>query len=172
MDSIQFGCRFGQLVGFIFATHGEHPTKPSKAFRKWDGQTPYAVHPLWCATMLLAEPALPEELRVHGSEALLLHDVLEDTTEGLPVGTSEKVTSLVEDMTFSSSDEEMEKVWSKSDEVILLKLYDKVSNLLDGCWMSAEKRQKYVAHTLRLASRVERVYGQLNIIRITRAICE
>jgi (p)ppGpp synthase/HD superfamily hydrolase len=172
MDSLQFGRRFGRLVGFIFAAHGDHPTKPSKAVRKWDGQTPYAVHPLWCATMLLAEPTLSEDLRVRGSEALLLHDVLEDTTEGLPAGTSEEVAGLVRDMTFASSDVEMVEVWSKSDEVKLLKLYDKVSNLLDGSWMSAGKRQKYTAYTLKLADQVEPVYGQLNITRIARAMCE
>ena len=54
----------------------------------------------------------------------------------------------------------------------LLKLYDKVSNLLDGNWMKTEKWNIYVEHTLRLAGDVEHVYGTLNIVKIARAIAE
>jgi hypothetical protein len=51
-----------------------------------------------------------------------------------------------------------------------LKLYDKVSNLLDGKWMKAEKWNIYVEHTLRLASEVEQLFGELNIVKIATAI--
>ncbi len=160
------------LVSFIFQAHQDHATKPSKAVRKWDGKTPYGVHPTWCAMTLLTETSLSEEIRVIGSQALLLHDVLEDTTEDLPPGTSERVSALVAEMTFESSDEEMEKVWTRSRECKLLKLYDKTSNLLDGAWMSAEKRGRYVAYTLRLAEEVEQHFGaELNILKIARAVC-
>ena len=158
------------LIDFIFMAHAEMSTKPSKAVRKWDGKTPYGVHPTWCAMTLLTEVTLPEDIRATGAQALLLHDILEDTTAGLPDGVSSKVAQLVEDMTFASSDEEMRMVWSKSKEVKLFKLYDKVSNLLDGSWMSAEKHARYVAYTLRLCDEVERRYGALNIVQIARAI--
>ena len=159
------------LINYSFTAHAEKPTKPSKAVRKWDGRTPYAVHPLWCATTLLTETSLPEDLRMRGAKALLLHDVLEDTTAGLPEGLEPQVVSLVEGMTFASSEEEMEQVWSRSDEVKLLKLYDKISNLLDGSWMSHEKKGRYVAYTKRLLGEVERDYGLLNIVRIARSLC-
>lgn len=159
------------VIGYTLRAHAESPTKPSKAVRKWDGKTPYGIHPTWCAMTLLAETTLPEELREAGAQALLFHDILEDTTAGLPEGTSARVAELVEGMTFESSDEEMELVWSRSDEVKLLKLYDKVSNLLDGSWMSGEKRERYAGYLLRLCDAVEPIYGGLNIIRIARAIC-
>lgn len=52
----------------------------------------------------------------------------------------------------------------------LLKLFDKVSNLLDATWMKRDKWKAYVCHTLRLTDDVERAYGDLNIVRIARAI--
>lgn len=39
---------------------------------------------------------------------------------------------IVKEMTFSSFAEEVELLWEQSDTAKLLKLYDKVSNLLDG----------------------------------------
>lgn len=158
------------VIAYSVFSHAERPTKPSKAVRKWDGRTPYGVHPVWCGVTLLQETALPEEIREVGAEALLFHDLLEDTTVDLPEGTSPRVRELVEGMTFASSDEEMEKVWERSPEIILLKLYDKVSNLLDGVWMIPEKRERYRAYTYRLADDVESHYGILNIVRIARAL--
>ncbi len=162
-----------ELVSYEFFMHAERAKKPSKAVRKWDGVTPYGVHPAWCAMTLLHETALSEELRVRGAAALLFHDLLEDTTAGIPesLGCPEGARELVAGMTFESSDVEMAEVWSRSEEVKLFKLYDKVSNLLDGAWMSPEKRAKYAAYTLRLAEDVERNFGGLNIVRIARAIC-
>lgn len=144
--------------------------KPSKAVRKWDGQTPYSVHPIWCAMMILHETALPEDIRVDGSQALLFHDVIEDTLAELPAYLSERVKKLVADMTFESSDEEMLKVWDKPIEVKLFKLYDKVSNLMDASWMSEQKLKRYQEYTLKLAREVETVYGKLNIIKLAESI--
>jgi len=163
-------------VYFTLKAHGDCARKPSKAFRKWDGSTPYAVHPLWCATTLLHETALPEELRVRGAEALLYHDILEDTTLELVDfynrHTSVEVMRLVVDMTFKGgSSEEMLLVWQKSAEVRLLKLYDKVSNLLDAAaWMDAVKLERYRQYTRRLADDVAANFGELSIVKIARAI--
>lgn len=154
-----------------FLAHADAPTKPSKAVRKWDNKTPYGIHPTWCAMTILTETILSEELRVIGAQALLFHDVLEDTTAELPEIIPPKVVQLVKEMTFASSDEEMELIWSRSKEAMLLKLYDKVSNLLDGSWMSVEKRARYADYLSRLCDAVEPHYGNLNIIRIARAIC-
>lgn len=164
--------RFALEICFALYAHETQAKKPSKAVRKWDGKTPYGVHPLWCATTLLHETALPEDVRQRGAEALLYHDIPEDTTQTtLLEGTPSDVLQLVVDMTFAGgSAEEMELVWERSKEVRLLKLYDKVSNLLDGAWMDALKREKYQQYTRRLADDVALNYGELNIVRIARAL--
>jgi (p)ppGpp synthase/HD superfamily hydrolase len=160
-----------KAIAHAFRAHSYAPAEAHMAVRKWDSRTPYAVHPVWCAMTFLTETSLPEQLRIDGAKALLFHDLLEDTTADLPSDASKRVRELVAEMTFESSDEEMEKVWGRSRECRLLKLYDKVSNLLDGSWMDLEKRAKCVAYTRRLADDVARNYGLLNIVMITRAIC-
>lgn len=160
-----------RFVSFTFFVHAERPKKPSNMVRKWDRATPYGVHPVWCAMTFLHETMLSEEVRMRGALALLYHDILEDTVAALPGETSEKIRYLVREMTFESSGHEMVEIWSRDIEVKLLKLYDKVSNLMDGAWMSVEKRARYTAYTLRLADEVEQSYGALNIVRIVRAIC-
>lgn len=162
----------GGVIRDVFILHQNHARTERKATRRWDGKTPYAIHPVWCAMTLLAETSLPNELRENGAIALLFHDILEDTHADLPPGTSARVRDLVEEMTFESFTAEMELVWGRSQECLLLKLYDKVSNLLDGIWMSPEKHATYVSYTKRIASEVERTFGpNLNILRIARAIC-
>lgn len=160
------------LIAYTFRAHSEGATKQSKAVRKWDGKTPYAVHPIWCAMMILHETTLPEDLRQRGAAALLLHDILEDTTFGLPDDTPEDVRRLVHEMTFKSFNEETVEIWFKSDEARLLKLYDKVSNLLDGNWMSPDKRTGYLAYSLNLCMATRRVYGELNIMRMVLTLPE
>ena len=163
----------GRLVGLVVACfngHSHRPTKPSKAVRRWDGKTPYAIHPTWCSMTVLTETALSEVLRERLSQALLFHDFKEDTAASLPVGLAAGVETLVDLMTFESSDVEMEQVWTRGEEVLLAKLYDKVSNLLDGSWMSPEKRAKYCAYTMKLCEEVESLHGQLNITKMARAI--
>lgn len=155
---------------YTFQSHTNHATKPSKAVRKWDGQTPYGVHPIWCAMAILQEPMIAEELRTSAALALAYHDLLEDTTVQLPADTSQRVRDLVEHMTFTGMADEMAQIWSKTSEIWLLKLYDKVSNLLDGQWMTSEKAATYKAYTLELADRVEANFGTLNIVKIARAI--
>lgn len=160
-----------QAIAHAIHAHAYHSRKPKGAFRYWDGKTPYAVHPIWCATTLLAEPLLPEELRRDGALALLYHDVIEDTWLTLPPGTDPAVRRLTEELTFESFAEEKRLIWERSPEARLLKLYDKVSNLLDGVWMSAEKRASYAAYTQRLAKEALKRYGALNIVAISRSVC-
>lgn len=145
-------------------------------FRKWDGKTPYWVHPLWCAMTFLQETALPDSVnREHCFFALLFHDFLEDTDSVLPDWLPRESVGLVRCMTFSgevgSTEIEIKLIWARPQIVRLLKLYDKVSNLLDGSWMSDEKwNGQYVPYVLQLAKDVEQNYGDLNIVRIARAV--
>jgi hypothetical protein len=77
---------------------------------------------------------------------------------------------LVEEMTFTSFEEERENIWSRSERAQLLKLYDKVSNLLDATWMTDSEWDEYVTHTNRLTRLAVERFGELNIVRIARAI--
>lgn len=156
-------------VQYVLRAHTESPKKPRNAVRLADGKTPYYVHPLWCATTLLTEVSLPEIFRYEGATALLYHDVLEDTTAGLPDWLSERVVRMVHDLTFPGpSTVEMEQIWARSSEIRLLKLYDKLSNLLDGSWMSKEKRAQYSQYVEQLFTDVVKHYGELNITRLAR----
>ena len=98
------------------------------------------------------------------------HDTLEDTTQSLPATVPDHVVALVQGMTFPSFEEEQKYLWDRPQEIRLLKLFDKASNLLDATWMTRGKWNAYVRHTLRLADEVERLYGALNIVRIARAV--
>ena len=161
--------RLASLVDFAFRAHDQFANEPRKRFRKWDGRTPYAIYPVWCAMTTLTETTLPEEIRYHGALALLLHDVLEDTKAPLPSRLPPRVEALVEEKTFASFEEEHELIWGRSELCRLLTTYDKVSNLLDANWRT-NKRDLYVAYTLRLANEAEQRWGTLNIVRMARAI--
>ena len=162
---------FADHLQYIIRAHRDYATSPRKALRYWDVQTPYSIHPIWCAMTLLTETSLPKGVRENGSIAQLYHDVLEETTAKLPEDLPERTRYLVEQMTFpGGSSQEMEEIWNRENEVKLLKLYDKVSNLLDGTWMDSDKSQQYRDYTKRLMGEVEAAYGELNIVRIARAI--
>ena len=78
---------------------------------------------------------------------------------------------LVEEMTFLGFTDEQEKIWACRDVVKLLKLYDKVSILLDATWMKPEKWNHLVDYTLALRQFVLETYGDLNIVKIAGAVC-
>ncbi len=156
---------------YIIEAHTNKEKKPENRFRNWDNQTPYYIHPIWCATMIRQEQSLTEEVRLAGSQALLYHDVLEDTIAELPKWLSEDVKSLILNLTFNSSEDEWENLWKKDKRVRILKLYDKVSNMMDGVWMKPERRQQHQSHLRRLCEDVERNYGELNITRLARTLC-
>lgn len=158
-------------IGFVIEAHRDYPRKPSKAFRKWNGRTPYHIHPLWCATMLSTETALDDKTREEGAQALLYHDILEDTTRPLPDWLSPRVCYLIEQMTDKRGDIlTLKYLWKLEPEVRLYKLYDKVSNLLDGCWMDENKRTEMQGKTRRLCEDAEKNYGILNIIKLAKVM--
>ena len=159
-------------INNVTQAHNHFAKENSKRFRKWDGETPYYVHPLWCAMTIASETKLDKRTRDEGFQALLYHDLIEDTTLAIPEECKASVIPIIRDMTFESFNEEMEKIWGKPKEVRLYKLYDKINNLMDGEWMKPEKRRIYEEYTMRLCENVEREYGELNITRIARSILE
>jgi hypothetical protein len=152
--------------------HSHFPHTPRDAVRLWDNHTPYAIHPIWCAMTLLTETTLPQDIRYHGYLALLWHDTLEDTTLPLPNDIHPAVRQLVEEMTFANLDDEFVQVWTRSDTTKLLKLYDKVSQFLDGVWLRDVRWNQLLSHTHKLQTFVEATYGELNIVKIARAVCQ
>lgn len=167
------GAYITRAIRFLMDAHNDKARSPEKCFRKWDNETPYGIHPIWCAMAILHETKLVTELRWRGAIALLLHDILEDTTEGIPNWVPEDIRALISAMTFSSSAEEMREIWQRSTAFVrLLKLYDKVSNLMDGAWMSDEQRKKYAEYTKKLADDAKENFGELNIIKIAYALAE
>lgn len=164
--------KFQKAVDYCIVAHDQYAKNLKNKVRFWDQKTLYSIHPIWCATTLLTETLLPEDIRKNGAQALLFHDILEDTNADLPKDVSKKVRSLVQELTFQSSDEATEKIWERSDEAKLLKLYDKVSNLLDGSWMTQKKIRAATAHIEKLADVVKKRFGMLNIITIAEAVCK
>ena len=171
MDTLAFADAINRSIQFTVHAHMAEPLQPDDRVRYWDKHTPYIIHPIWCAMTLLTETTLPELIRIDGYQALLWHDVLEDTKiEHLPDTTSLHVADLVTAMTFNSFTDERKLIWDRDKLVRLLKLYDKTSNLMDGAWMSAEKWNVYVKFTRTLAEDVTANYGMLNIVKIAHAI--
>lgn len=153
--------------------HQEQAHSPENAVRRFDPEVPYAVHPLWCAVTFITEPALPHDLRVRGSQALLYHDLLEDTSAKLPAWLSDQVRDLVRQMTFyGGSQEERIKIWGCSEEVRLLKLYDKVSNFLDGAWRTPAALESARQFLRELNQDVKKHFPGLNISRLADVLTE
>lgn len=158
---------------FVINAHQNLAKSPNKTVRRFDNETPYSIHPLWCATMIAAEVSLPESLRTEGTFTLLYHDILEDTTADIPSNLPPDIRKSIEDMTFMGGmSQEMIEIWGKEPKIRLFKLYDKVSNLLDSAWMTPERRRIYVEHTRKLIEDVEKNFGPLNIIKIAKTIVE
>lgn len=171
-NSIPFADQLGAAIDHAINAHSHYPNSPRDSVRLWDQRTPYVIHPIWCAMTLLTETALPESIRYPGALALLWHDTLEDTQLPLPDNTAPLVRDLVHEMTFASLDEEFELLWSRSDTTKLLKLYDKVSQFLDGIWIKDVRWNQLVQHTRRLERFAADHYGDLNIVKLARTLCQ
>lgn len=167
-----YAAELGAAIDHAIRAHTLFPNTPRDAVRIWDQQTPYVIHPIWCATTILAEPRLGADLRYPGAIALLWHDTLEDTQLPLPEDCRPMVRDLVQEMTFANLDEEFERLWERSDTTKLLKLYDKVSQFLDGIWLSDKRWGQLVQHTRRLEQFVAATYGELNIVKLSRTLAQ
>ncbi len=170
MDTQNIAQQIVDSVAFTKYAHIDSAISSEDAVRFHDRTTPYIVHPIWCAMTIMTETMLDESVRLNGYLALMWHDVLEDTHAQLPDDVSDEVHELIQGMTFTSFAVEKETVWQRPAMVRLLKLYDKTSNLLDGSHMSVNKWNAYAEFTHLLIADVEQNYGQLNIVKIAKAI--
>ena len=163
--------KLSTLISYVIHAHEKLSKKKDGHIRRWDGKTPYAIHPIWCAMTILTETSLPEDVRIVGAEALLLHDVTEDTTAPL-FECSDEVKKLVSELTFTTNDVSMELIFERSKLAQLLKLYDKVSNFLDGSWRTVEKRKLNLLHIEKLSEKVVANFGHLNITKMAQGLLQ
>jgi hypothetical protein len=171
LTTLEFADEVCNTILHTMTAHSRFGNEPSDSIRRFDKKTPYAVHPIWCAMTVLTETDLEPALRHVGYQALAWHDILEDTTSGLPQDVDDKVKELVEQLTFGKDEDDRALIWARSSEAKLLKLYDVVSNLLDGRpWRAVPSWNALVKHALKLTEFVEGEFGNLNIVRIARAI--
>ena len=139
------------------------PKQPHRVLRSFDNTTPIAMHSVLAASVMSAESDVPSDMRWLGQQVLLRHDVIEDTTIGIPNDSSPALRTLVEGMTFSGGfKEEKVEIWTRPPIVWWLKLYDKWANCADGAnpggWMDSrglEYRNAYVRFTHDLLEAVE-----------------
>lgn len=155
------------MINHSYKAHQEFNAKND--FRQ-DGKVPFVVHPLWCAMMIINDSGIPFKIKKIGYEALLLHDVLEDSSLGLPDDINPEVEELIKEMTHDTWEEEQD-LSNKSDLVKLLKLYDKVATLYDETIRSDIKRRKeWIALIEMLLKDVESLYPEARIVSITKGL--
>lgn len=157
----------------VWRAHSEASRPDAVPYRKFDPSVPYAAHPVWCALSLWCEPGVPQSLRHAGAQALLYHDVPEDTLAALPPWLAPHVRQYVADMTYPGGGlEERRELWNKPPEIRLFKLYDKTSNLLEGVWMNDEQRLRHTHFLSLLADDVRKRFPELNILRMADALID
>lgn len=77
MNKNTFAPYFRYVCAFAMQAHDERNTKDR--FRRFDGQTPFFIHPVGMAMSILNDNGIPMFVRAPAAVVALLHDVLEDT---------------------------------------------------------------------------------------------
>ena len=154
-----------------FAQEAYHNSNITGQAMSPGGPFPYFVHPLWCAMILANDRRLSKDERVAGFQALILHDVLEDTAKKLPTWVSVEVADLVRELTFESWEEKKKQVKSKSKFVKLLLLADGLANMYEET-IRENKKTEYKQQTAYLLKEAQKNYPQSRIVEIGKAIIE
>ena len=168
------GTQLADMIKFVLSAHQDHSKIPSKAFRRFDGKTPFGIHPVWAALTFFHEENLNEDIRVRGTKALLGHDLTEDTTVELPAWCMEAgVKELIDALSYTTKDEKFTEVWNRGDEALLLAAYDVTGNLMNQTGFdSTERRERYALHVQKIIESVEKKWGQLNIVKIAKGLLQ
>ena len=154
---------FRSLVDYAYRAHQEHATKISPttgkiATMRQRGKVPFLIHPLWCALTLLHDTRVPWEDRRIGFQALLFHDVLEDTTLPLPDGLEPRAVALIGEMTCDTWEEEI-AIENKEPLFYLVKLIDKLSTTYEeGVRPDPVRRAQWLELNRQLLTRVREYY--------------
>lgn len=165
-----------KYLDFAYSAYQEHNIT-DQAYRQ-KGMVPYMIHPLWCAMLLITDTQIPLEQRELGFKALILHDVLEDTSLKLPKWVELEVKGIVKELTFESLEQALKEYDSKSPYIKLLMLYDELSSMYenhvgvnnDSEKKKQRKRKLWKEYTIRGIKEVEKEYGNIRIVQIGKAI--
>jgi len=158
-----------KYLDFAYSAYQEN-NATDQAYRQ-DGKVPYMIHPLWCASMLIADTEVPREQRELGFKALLLHDVLEDTSLEFPDWVEPEVKEVVKELTFESFEQAVEEYPKKAAFIKLLLLYDKLSSMYED-HVEDHHKSEWKKFTLQGIVAVEKEYGDIRIVQIGKAIAE
>lgn len=166
-----------KYLDFAYSAYQEN-NLTNEVYRQ-EGKVPYIMHPLWCASMLIADTQIPWDQRELGFKALIMHDVLEDTLLELPEWIEPKVKEIVSELTFESFEQAKKEYADKSPFIKLLLLYDKLSSMYenhvgihDGPTKAEQKRRDWKKFTIVGIKEVEKAYGNIRIVQIGKAIVE
>ncbi len=151
--------------------HDTFPLEQKNQFRRWDGKTPFGVHPILLAMLFLNEESLPEEFRVRGAKALFAHDIPEDTTAELPTWATDdpQVLRLIKELTFNDGVDKFKEMWNRSSDAIILLLFDVTMNMTCRGKIRQERLAEYKAHMPKHIAYVEKYYPNLEILKIAKA---
>lgn len=160
------------MLNYAIQAHSRLAKNENKRYRKFDHKTPYAIHPIWCALTMMHEISIPESIRTIYVQALLFHDVLEDTNASLPDYLSEQTKKLVQEMTFASSQEEHDLIISGKmrPEIMFLKLYDKISNYMHTDPNDEARQIRYREKISILYDSVSKHFPKVYILKIAREL--
>lgn len=159
--------KFKKLLDFAYKAYQENNVTKQEYRQK--GKVPYLIHPLWCAMILITDQRISWKERELGFQALILHDVLEDTSLKLPRWVKPAVKALVKEMTFKSWEEALREIPKKNNFVKLLLLVDALSSMYEN-HVSLAKRKKWKEITEKLLRDVEKNYGNIRLVQIGKAI--
>ena len=165
------GSELAAMITDVFQLHQDFPKKPQNAFRKFDGITPYGVHPTFLAMMILQEDTMEENDRIRRAKALLGHDLKEDTTAPMPEWCKDlEVMALIDGLTFTEEQDPAVEMWNRGYEVILVKFYDNVANLMNTRMRSPERIERRRENVLKHLAWVESRHPQLEIVKIAKGL--
>lgn len=162
---------FKKLLDFVYSAHQENPRQGASTTRQ-QGTVPFVVHPLWCGLLLLNDATVDQAERELGFQALLFHDVLEDTKLRLPDFIDPMVPPLVADMTYTSWDQEKNEVPTKSIFVQFLKVIDKAATIYDSShtFDGTTKGREWKQFSLLLLANTRSTYGETHVYQLMEKI--
>lgn len=161
--------KLARILSDVMLIHSEFARTPEKAFRRFDGVTPFGIHPVMGGLLILHEENLREKKRVTMATAFFGHDFKEDTTKRLPAWARKpEVKKLILGMTFKKGEDKFVEVWNRGNSVILLSFYDNVLNLMCAKKMKAERRAEYRKQVRRQLVYLEPRYPRLEIFKIAK----
>lgn len=158
-----------RLLDFAYNAYQEN-NETGQAMRH-GGKIPYLIHPLWGASLLITDPLIPFEERLLGFEILIVHDVLEDTSLGLPDWVNSKTKGFVDRLSYVEWEDFVKRAKKEIPFMKLLILIDKLESMYE-LGVSDWKRESWKQLCRDLLKDVKAHYGNIRIVQIAKPIIE